>query len=443
MRLRHSLFWKLAGVLALFCLLLVALYADLGRRINEATQHLSVPVKATLSGYARQAERAWREEGSAGLDVFLDDLRAREGIWAVVVDSQQRSLSSHDLDDEERSRLHFMRRLDWSVGRPGGRPTFYMPFEQADGRLVMELPHRLNPRSEREIWDLLVQRIMPVMLALLLGLVLYRSLIAPLGILRRQAQALSVGDLSARSGARVARRKDELGELARTFDHMAERLGTTVEYQRRLLRDLSHELRTPLSRLRVASETTQDVESMRQRLERELQCMDQLIGDTLELVWLDTERPNLPLAPIDIGRLWDVLRENACFESGWSLERLPCELPADCRVLGHLNGLAQALENILRNAIRHSPEDGVVRLTGRREGPLWHLWIEDQGSGVEEAELERIFQPFSRLNAARPGGEGFGLGLSIARSVLHSQGGAIWAESALPGLRVHLTLPAS
>lgn len=135
-----------------------------------------------------------------------------------------------------------------------------------------------------------------------------------------------------------------------------------------------------------------------------------------------------------------MLRENAGFETGWSIERMPCELPADCRVLGNLNGLAQALENILRNAIRHSPEGGVVRLAGRREGEQWLLWVEDQGPGVAESELENIFRPFTRLSAARPGGDGFGLGLAIARSMIATQGGRLWAENARPGLRLKLHL---
>lgn len=83
--------------------------------------------------------------------------------------------------------------------------------------------------------------------------------------------------------------------------------------------------------------------------------MERLIGNTLELVWLDTERPSMPVEAVEMEPLWDLLREDACFESGWSSERLPCELPAGVWVLGNLNGLAQALENILRNAIRHSP----------------------------------------------------------------------------------------
>ncbi len=437
---RHSLFWKLTGALALFCLLMVSLHLDLGRWVNEATSRLPESSKQTLVGYARDAERAWRMRGAEGADAYLQALREREQVWAVMVDEHDRSLSSQPMSEEERRRLDFIRPLDGLMGRPTGWPTFYIPFADGEHRLVMELPRELSPRKYRELWEVLLQRVLPGALAVLLGVLLYRALIAPLGALHRQALALSTGNLAARVGDSVTRRRDELGELGRAFDHMAGRLEHTVAYQRQLLRDLSHELRTPLSRLRVAGECAGDLELLRERLEREVQCMQRLVDDTLELVWLDTERPQPALEEIDVPALWGVISENACFESGWAIERLRCELPVDCRVNGHLNGLAQALENIVRNAIRHSPPDGVVRLSGARDGAFWQLHIEDQGGGVPTAQLKAIFHPFTRLNASRPGGDGFGLGLAIARGAVRMQGGSLWAENGGSGLRLNMRL---
>lgn len=439
---RYSLFWKLAGTLALFCLMLVSLHGVLDRVLTQATSHLSDSTKASLMSYAREAEVAWRGQGHKGIDDFLKGLQEREQVWAVVVDERKHSLSSTLLSKHEQQLLEYSRTIDGSLGRPDGNPPLYIRFSDQDARLVMELPERLNPRKHRGLWNILLQQIVPGVLAVLLGAVLYHLLIAPLARLRQQATALSAGDLSMRAGTELTRRRDELGELARTFDKMAERLESTVALQRQLLRDLSHELRTPLSRLRVAGECERDAQTLRQRLEREVQWMEKLVGDTLELVWLDTERPSLALSPVDIGQLWDVLRENASFEAGWPIENMPCDLPLDCQVQGHLNGLAQALENILRNAIRHSPRGGVVRLGGDRDGDNWHIWIEDQGLGVDDDELERIFQAFTRLNATHPGGDGFGLGMAIARNMVQLQGGRLWAENVKPGLRLNICLKA-
>lgn len=437
---RHSLFWKLAAVLALLCLLAVSLHVDLGRIITSKTAHLDAAARHELGEYAVQAEAAWREGGAPGVDRFLERLRSHEHVWAAVVDAQQHSLSSSPLEPAERGKLDFVRDLSWSVGRPGGHPTFYIPFRDSDARLVMELPSRFNPRQHMTAWNLLLQRVIPAALAVLVGVLLYRVLLAPLVTLRRQAQALSAGKLDARIGSPLAQRKDELGELARSFDQMAGRLENMVGFQRQLLRNLSHELRTPLSRLRVTGEREPDIDALRSRLEREVQGMERLIGSTLELVWLDTERPSLEMEVVDVRRLWEMVREDACFESGWSPERLPCDLPPACTVRGNLNGLAQALENIVRNAIRHSPPDGVVQLTGSLEGAYWHLWVDDQGPGVDASKLELIFEPFTRLQAARPGNEGYGLGLSIARSMIGLQGGKIWAENGATGLRMGLRL---
>ena len=179
---------------------------------------------------------------------------------------------------------------------------------------------------------------------------------------------------------------------------------------------------------------------MRERLGREIDAMQRLVEDSLQLAWLDSERTPLPNEDIQLPALWDMLRENACFESDWPASRLPCRLPADCWVQGNLNALAQALENILRNAIRHSPPHGRVQLDGCRDADYWHIWLEDQGAGIDERDLERIFAPFTRLEGSRPGDGGFGLGLSIARNAVQRQGGRLWAENTGQGLRVHLRL---
>ncbi len=443
---RHSLFWKLVVLLVGFCLLMIWLSWSWGRYMETQNAFLSHEARQQLSAYAEQAEAAWEQGGSAGVDTWLDALAQREASSAVVVGHDLQPLGSRPLTDVQLQHMTFLRGPDWPVShRAQSLPWLRIPFVQhpAAGSLVLELPARLMPGRYALLWHLTITGIIPGVFTFLLCMGLYRLLIAPLNRLREQANAWRADPLQGRLTLQTTGRPDELGELGRAFDHMAERLQSTVALQRQLLRDLSHELRTPLSRLQVASDSEQDCARLRDRVQREVLGMQRLVDDTLQLAWLDTERNAAALEPIQVQALWDMLAENACYESGWPSSQLSCAVSADCWVQGNLNALAQALENILRNAIRHSPPGGVVSLGGRRDGDQWLLWLDDQGGGVAEGDLERIFHPFIRLDGARPGDGGFGLGLSIARNALARQGGALWAQNTGSGLRLNLRVTAA
>lgn len=439
---RHSLFWRLALLQIGFCLSMIWLSQSWTQYVRDRSSYLPSETREQLLQYAADAERNWRDGGREGVLRWQEAFRQVQATWAVVVNPEMDSLSVQPLGLGDYARLKMVRGIDWRISRRSAEPPYLsVPFpEHPDGgQLILQLPERLMPSTSMFLLQVVINIVVPGLLALLLCGLIYRLLIEPLKRLQAQAHALRADQLGMRGGALIDRR-DELGELAQALDHMAERLQSAVSFQRQLLRDLSHELRAPLSRLRAAAEREPGAGALSGRVTQEVQGMEQLIGGILELVWLDTERPLLLREMVDVGALWDILRDNACFESGWAPERLPCDLPEDCRVSANLNGLAQALENILRNAIRHSPGEGSVRLAGRLEEQHWHLWIEDDGPGVAPDQLELIFRPFTRLNAARPGGDGFGLGLAIARRMVQLQGGEVWAENLDPGLRLHLTL---
>lgn len=442
---KQSVFWKLACLLVAFCLLMIWLSWSWGSYMDKRTGFLSEDARSTLVRYAGEAERAWETGQQTGIDQWLQALGQTERSWVGVIGRDLQSLSSYPLSEAENQRLTFLRGLDWPISHlKTTRPWLKVPFpvDSSAGSLVIELPQRFMPGRSQMIWRIVTNGVIPGLFTLLLCVGLYRLLIVPLNHLRDQAHAWRADQLGARLSSQTTSRQDELGDLGRAFDQMSERLQSTVSQQQQLLRDVSHELRTPLSRLRVACDTEQGLEALRERLSREVDGMQRLVEDTLQLAWLDAERGPLPVEDIQIQALWEMISENACFESGWSPERLPCWVDEHCWVRGHLNSLAQALENVLRNAIRHSPADGVVSLGGQREGNEWHLWLDDQGGGVAPEELERIFAPFIRLDGSRPGDGGFGLGLSIARNAMRLQGGSLWAQNTEQGLRVHIRLPA-
>lgn len=440
-----SFFWRLVALLVATILLTLWLTWSWSKAAEQQSAYLSEAERKTLIGYANAAEQALQQSGTAGAQAWLDALREREGIWAVLVDGNLQSLTGEALSSDDKKRLTFLRTLDSPLRRNRFNlvPDIVIPFhgDTEAGLLAMQLPQRYMQDDTWAYYSLFIDLLPPLLASLLLGLLIHRQLIRPLHQLREQANNLRADNLDERLPASLSTRRDELGELSAAFNHMADRVQRSLEFQRQLLRDLSHELRTPLSRLAVARESSQDLASLQQRLDQEILIMRRLVENTLKLAWLDTEKPQLTLEPICLPRLWDLIVEDAGFESGWSAQRFPCLLGDDCIVLGHLNGLYQALENLVRNAIRHSPDGGTVSFAGQREGEHWHVWVRDHGPGVEPDDLQRIFTPFVRLNGARPADGGFGLGLSIAHSALKLQGATLWAENAEPGLAIHMRLP--
>ncbi|MBI6943928.1 sensor histidine kinase [Pseudomonas putida] len=438
---RHPLLWKLALLQVGFCLLLTWLIWTWGLSVERSTYFLSPADQAYLARYAQQAEDAWRSRGAAGAEAYRRQLEADEDTWVALVGPRLESLGSTPLTAEEAGHLTFMRKLDWPMSRRLQDELPYVsiafPEHPQDGRLVIQLPERLLPTGLTPWTHVITHGVAPALLALLLGLALYRHLVAPLNRLRDRADALRADDLDS-PGLPLQERRDELGELAQAFEHMAGRLRQSLDQQRLLLRTLSHELRTPLARLRIAHDSDLPPAQLRERLDREVDDMQKLLEDTLDLAWMDTEQPQLLTEPVLVLSVWEALCQDSCFESGWDPSRLRCSLDTTCVVQAHLDSLAQALENLLRNAIRHSPVDGNVSLDGWREGDHWHLRLSDQGPGVPHDALDRIFKPYQRLADS---GAGFGLGLAIARRAIELQGGRLWACNGHPGLHLHLLLP--
>lgn len=441
---RHSLLWKLALLQVCFCLVLVWTVWIWGQRAERSTYFLEMPDRVLLEGYAARAEAIAQQGDPEAVERWRQQMMQQEQTWFVVLDARLQSLGTEQLSAEEAGHLTYMRKLDWPMSRRLQDQLPYVsiefPHRPGSGRLVLQLPERLLPGGLTPWTHVLSHGVAPVLLALLLGLMLYRHLVVPLSDLRERANALRADNLDSGLASHVALRHDELGELAQAFDHMATRLRQSLAQQRQMLRALSHEMRTPLARLRIASESHLPAEQLQQRLQREIDDMQRLADDSLDLAWLDTERPRLPAEDVLLLSVWEALCADACFESGWAPSRLICELGTECVLHVHLNSLAQALENLLRNAIRHSPDDGVVRLRGERQGADWLVSLEDQGPGVAEQDLQRMFEPFRRLEGAC--GKGFGLGLSIARKAIELQGGQLWASRLPRGLSMTMRLPA-
>jgi two-component system sensor histidine kinase CpxA len=276
---------------------------------------------------------------------------------------------------------------------------------------------------------------------------LARSLTSPIQTLRNAAQQFATGNLSVRVGDAISGRS-EIKELADDFDAMAERIEQQVESQQRLQRDISHELRSPLARLNVALELARQrsgegAESALDRIEREAERLNEMIGQLLSLNQLETAV--VPLDErIDLANLLSELVADANFEAHSRQVRVDVNAFDSLVVKGSEKLLAGAIENILRNAVRYSAENSVVQVTvSPMRDQRVTIVVRDHGPGVPEAAVEKIFQPFYRVDDARERRSGgTGIGLAIADRAIRRHGGTITARNAAGGgLEVVITLP--
>lgn len=271
----------------------------------------------------------------------------------------------------------------------------------------------------------------------------------PIRLLRQSCEAVAQGDLAGRPSASMQRRRDELADLARDFERMTGRIKQLMDGQRRLLHDVSHELRSPLARLQLAIDLArqQPHKSMAsmQRIEREAGRMEKLLGEVLTLSRLEAEVEPGRTEAIDLAELVDDVLEDARFEADAHQQQLVFEPAGLLPVIGNVSLLHRALENVLRNALRYSPDGSVVTVQTALEDGLVRVRVLDQGPGVVEQELEAIFEAFHRGESANrhgKGADGHGLGLAIARRALKSQGGGISARNRPEGgLCVEMWLP--
>lgn len=288
-----------------------------------------------------------------------------------------------------------------------------------------------------------------ILVTLLCSILLAWYFSKPIRSLRAAFDAAADGKLDTRLGPTMGKRRDELADLGRDFDRMASQLQVLMDSQRHLLHDVSHELRSPLARLQaaigLARQSPEKLEATMDRIELESTRIDQLVGELLTLSRLEVGVMGSLQEDVDMDELLADIMADANFEA--EVQEREMDFRGDCNavVRGRAELLCRAIENVVRNAIKHTPKDGAVtvRVEHDVQQRVLKLFVLDQGPGVPEADLDKIFEPFFRSHASS-GTDGHGLGLAIAQRVVHAHGGRI-AASNRPGggLCVQIDLPVS
>ncbi len=333
--------------------------------------------------------------------------------------------------------------------RPHGQPPVFSP----DGRKDMPPPRAQAegyqpPHLSGNIFPPLVPLIAGSIVSLFFAAWLAWYFSRPIRNLRAAFEKVASGKLDTRIGSSMGGRHDELSDLGHDFDRMASRLQGLMEAQRRLLHDVSHELRSPLARLQVATDLIQQqperAAEFISRLERETGRIDALVGELLMLVRLDSGMAGQMDQIVDLHELLARIASDASFEAASRDCTVVADIPESMQIEGNQELLFRAFENVVRNAVLHSPAGKRVDIAAKRDGLGQRvITVADQGSGVPPAELETIFEPFFR-GKAESGYSGYGLGLAITQRVIHAHGGTVKATNRDGGgLEVTITLHAS
>lgn len=311
----------------------------------------------------------------------------------------------------------------WRFGPgPGPAVALHLP----DGRWLVARLHRHHRRFKA-----------PVALVVLLAAIaagsypVVRRITRRLERLQARVDALGAGDLKARVDIEG---RDEVADLARSFNDAAQRIEQLVDGYRTLLANVSHELRTPLARMRMALELLPAPArpELRERVARDIEELDALIGELLLASRLDTLEAPQRWEEVDLLAL--AAEEAAA--TGAQVDGVAVTVSGDARLLRRL------LRNLLENAARHAPgAPAQVRLERRADGGA-RLRVCDRGPGVSEAERERIFEPFYRVPGTQA--DGSGLGLSLVRQIArHHRGEVRCIAPAQGGTCFEVELPAA
>jgi len=409
-------------------------------------------LRPALDGPARPASTwiAWHMSALADrpelVGAQLEDLHRRVGIEMAVYDTKGKLLAHNGqvplppLGASELSKLL----SEQSIFGRGSGVVLSPPQPDGSQRYAV-----LKYRAPEFPVSLLVKQLAVALLVLaLVSIPLARSVTAPLANLSGLAQRFGKGDLSARVHSK---RRDEIGELARAFDDMADRIAALRRSEKELLANISHELRTPLARIRLALDLVSDgdsakVSSYLTDIGEDLGELEQLLEDVMSAARSDLARDSAgdALPPLHYERLSasTVLEAAAArFKVRAPDRRLETDIPTDLPTIeADPSLLRRVLDNLLDNAKKFSEDP--VRLSGRAAagGDQVIFEVEDRGIGISAEDQTRIFEPFFRSDRSRTRATGgVGLGLAVVKRIVEAHAGSITVHSEL-GRRTRFTV---
>jgi signal transduction histidine kinase len=419
-------------LLAMAAALLLSLLAFVAISDRMQKKHLDPVFEAMDELELESARTAWEDGGPAAASSYLARLNRLFGTDHYLLNANGVDVVSG------RQRAALLPAPPSSKSRGYRNGQLVITHRSADGLYWFVA---VDPR-EPDRWTFFPYYVLVIGVTGVLSWLVAIGIVSPIRKITAALARFGGGELSARVRMR---RRDEIGGLARSFDEMAERLQRLVVSERRLLEDISHELRSPLARLRVAVRLTRTAavsKTALDRVERDVNRMTALVSEIVEITRMEGDPLYRKTEPLNIAQIIEETIEDCRVEA----QARGCGIRVDGQVTGEASGdrelLRRAVENVLRNAIRYSPEQAMIDVTLAGNAQVAAVTVRDYGPGVPEESLGQIFEPFFRVEQARETETGrIGLGLSIAKRAVQLHCGTITAQNASPGLRVQITIP--
>jgi len=403
-----------------------------------------------LDLYGSSAVDFYTHGGAPKLDQFLDDIQKSSGVQAALLDPQGNEVSGRGIPraanavlSEARATGHtqFRTRFQWSGAA-------VVPTANGNFIFVAQIHPLRGYWRQFDLSVLLLRLSVGLLAAGLLSYLLARHIGKPIRAMQTAAGRIAHGDLTVRTSPAIQPRADELADLARDFDRMAEHIQSLLQQQKELLGDISHELRSPLTRLTVSLELARrgDPDAFEQ-MQSDLERLDALIGRILTLTRLEAGGARFTEAEFNLRTILEGVAEDARVEGKREDKIIVLSQADDCWTKGDANLLRSCFENVIRNAVRYTrPRTGVEVSLALHDAaaPRALVRVADRGPGVPPEALPRLFEPFFRVEESRdPAAGGTGLGLSIAQKVAALHGGTIQARNREGGgLEIDIVIPA-
>lgn len=381
---------------------------------------------------AKQAEGYIDNKDIAGLKTWEE---AQE-YTLYVVNQQNESITKRDIHPYVKSKMSFSHQFNQPMNNWVSKPMVVLHLTSGE-HLMLQLPWQLHPADRAQYYLWLVRISVAMLFLALVSWLFSKHLQRPLMRLQELTRQLASGNLSVRTSSQLNSNIKEFNNLASDFDHMADQVEKLVLSHKKLLRNISHELRTPLTRQTLAMHLLssrlqpEQIEHF-QDIEDNVIEMNELIHKTLAFSRLESRHYQVKLDSILLTPLITDIITDTSKQAGKSQHINFSPVDNNIKALIDHGLFTSALQNALGNALKYAGEKCQIQISVYHQSPYTMLTISDNGPGIAETDIEKIFEPFYQVDNSRSKEiQGYGLGMAIMKESIEQMQGRITAESAI------------